>query len=52
MHMNQRVIKIGNSEGIIIPDYAMKKLRLKIGDDVKIETDKSLGVLKISPLRK
>lgn len=38
--MNQKIIKIGNSTGIIIPKSILDAVGLKIGGEVRLETDK------------
>ena len=41
--MKQKIIKIGNSAGIILPRELQKELGLKLGDSVAVEYNASSG---------
>lgn len=46
--MEQKVIQIGNSSGVILPKEIMKKMGLKPGSKVVIQTDSSGKTLLVS----
>lgn len=45
----QKVIKIGNSYGVIIPIDILKSINLKVGDEVDIEVIKETNTIVVSP---
>jgi len=45
--MEQKIIQIGNSTGLIIPKLLLKKLKLQTGSEVLIEPDPDRGTLVI-----
>jgi len=45
--MNANIIKVGNSNGIILPAVVLKELKLTTKSTVRIEVEK--GVIVISP---
>ncbi len=45
----QKVIKIGNSYGVIISIDILKSVNLKVGDEVEIEIIKDTNIIVISP---
>ena len=50
--MKQKIIKIGNSAGIILPKEIRKELGLKLGDSVAIEYNAQEGVAQIGSKNK
>ncbi len=44
----QKIIKIGNSAGIILPMDFIKSAKLKVGDKVEIEYNKTYDVILIT----
>ena len=49
--VTQKVIKIGNSFGVIIPLNLLKSVNLKVGDEVDIEVIKGTNTIMISAKR-
>jgi len=47
--VTQKVIKIGNSYGAIIPIDILKSVGLKLGDEVEMEVIKDTNIIAISP---
>lgn len=47
--MLQKVIQVGNSAAVTIPKDFLKKVRLKIGDQIMVETDQAMQTLSIRP---
>lgn len=46
--MKQKIIKIGNSQGIILPKEALDLAGLKTGEDVYVIPDPNAGTLTLS----
>ncbi len=46
--MKQKIIKIGNSQGIIIPKEALDAAKLKVGEEVYITPDPNADTLILS----
>ena len=49
--MEQKIIKIGNSAGIILPYKLQKQVGVQLGDSVKLEMQDPSSVV-ISPIKK
>lgn len=49
--MIQKLIKVGNSLGIIIPKDILKLMKLKVGDKVWVDYDVKKQEIRIYPLR-
>ena len=47
--MIQKILKVGSSIVITLPEKPLKKIGLKIGDEVAVEVDKSRGVIFVKP---
>ncbi|MDO8655327.1 MAG: AbrB/MazE/SpoVT family DNA-binding domain-containing protein [bacterium] len=45
--MIQKIVRVGNSVGIIIPEEILAQLGLRIGDEVNVELDKRRGKILI-----
>ncbi len=50
--MTQKVLKVGSSAGITIPNGSLKELGIKIGDRVKLRIDKNRRTVFIQPVDK
>ena len=48
--MHKKIIKLGNSQGLVFDAALMELARLKTGDDVNVE-DHEGGTITITPLR-
>ncbi len=47
--ITQKVIKIGNSYGVIIPIDILKSVNLKVGDEIILTLDKTTKTILITP---
>lgn len=47
--MTRKILQIGSSVGVTIPQSILDKLGLEVGEEVEIETDKESGDLRIRP---
>ncbi len=47
--MIQKIIKVGNSLGIIIPKELIEKTRLKEGEQLEVETYPALSMMTLRP---
>ena len=50
--MTQKVLKVGDSAAVIIPEKSLKELGLRPGDEVSVEVDKKQRKVLIEPLMK
>jgi antitoxin component of MazEF toxin-antitoxin module len=48
--MHKKIIKLGNSQGLVFDAALMELARLKTGDDVNVEVHEG-GTITITPLR-
>ncbi|MEK7094443.1 MAG: AbrB/MazE/SpoVT family DNA-binding domain-containing protein [Patescibacteria group bacterium] len=44
--MTQKVLKVGSSAAVTIPKESLKKLRLKIGDQLDVETRQDMMIVR------
>jgi len=45
--MKRKIIKIGDSAGVTIPKSIIKKLGLKVGEEVAVDIDEKTGEVRI-----
>jgi len=45
--MTQKVVRVGNSAAVTIPKEFLDYTKLKIGDEVGVEVDKDLRIIRI-----
>lgn len=50
--MTRKIIKIGSSKGITIPEETMRKLNLKQGERVEVTFNKENRVIEVKPIKK
>lgn len=49
--MIQKVLKVGDSAAVTISRELLRNFHLKIGDQVKVESDEKRGVIMVLPVR-
>ena len=50
--MTRKIIKIGSSKGITIPEETMKKLNLQRGEKVEVTFNEKNRVIEVKPVKK
>ncbi len=50
--MTRKIIKIGSSKGITIPEETMKKLNLQRGEKVEVTFNEKNRVIEVKPAKK
>lgn len=45
--MTQKVVRVGNSAAVTIPKEFLDYTKLKVGDEVEVESDKDLRIIRI-----